>query len=134
MLANSMKDSNVPLYLTDGGLETTLVFLDGYDLPEFAAFPLLETAEGRARLEAYYEVLPTDRRRATREACIPNDNFYRRLPLVDKMAGLMSLPIDAIYQLLQKAGRQCSLEMFCELILLTAWINSYYRLSTIYQR
>ncbi len=55
MLANLMENTNVPLYLTDGGLETTLVFLDGYELPEFAAFPLLETPEGRARLNAYYE-------------------------------------------------------------------------------
>jgi S-methylmethionine-dependent homocysteine/selenocysteine methylase len=41
-------------YLTDGGLETTLVFHQGLDLPDFAAFPLLDTAEGRASLVAYY--------------------------------------------------------------------------------
>lgn len=41
-------------YLTDSGLETTLVFLDGHELPAFAAFPLLETAGGRARLRRYY--------------------------------------------------------------------------------
>jgi len=43
------------IFLTDGGLETTLVFLDGVDLPCFAAFPLLRSAEGRARLERYFE-------------------------------------------------------------------------------
>jgi len=42
------------LFLTDGGLETTLVFLDGMDLPGFAAFPLLDDARGRARLQRYY--------------------------------------------------------------------------------
>ncbi len=42
------------LFLTDGGLETTLVFHTGLDLPDFAAFPLLDTAEGRAALETYY--------------------------------------------------------------------------------
>jgi len=42
------------LYLTDGGLETTLVFEDGLDLPEFAAFPLLAYEEGRERFRAYY--------------------------------------------------------------------------------
>lgn len=31
-----------PFYLTDGGLETTLVFGYGLDLPDFAAFPLLD--------------------------------------------------------------------------------------------
>jgi S-methylmethionine-dependent homocysteine/selenocysteine methylase len=41
-------------FLTDGGLETTLVFQDGIDLPDFAAFPLLETGSGRRSLAAYY--------------------------------------------------------------------------------
>ena len=42
------------LFLTDGGLETTLVFHDGIELPHFAAFDLLRTAEGAERLRAYY--------------------------------------------------------------------------------
>src|SRR3954452_24591006 len=42
------------VYLTDGGLETTLVFLDGLDLPDFASFPLLDSEDGRAHLERYY--------------------------------------------------------------------------------
>ncbi len=41
-------------YLTDGGLETTLIFHDGLDLPEFAAFPLLNTEAGRATIARYY--------------------------------------------------------------------------------
>lgn len=43
------------IFLTDGGIETTLIFDDGFDLPCFAAFDLLRTAEGRAALERYYE-------------------------------------------------------------------------------
>jgi homocysteine S-methyltransferase len=43
------------LFLTDGGLETTLVFHDGLELPHFAAFDLLRTAEGTGRLRAYYQ-------------------------------------------------------------------------------
>ncbi|MGE2730303.1 hypothetical protein ACQI4F_12540 [Mycolicibacterium vaccae] len=43
------------LFVTDGGLETELVFHDGRDLPAFAAFPLLEHAEGRDRLLRYYD-------------------------------------------------------------------------------
>lgn len=46
---------HAPLTITDGGLETTLVYLHGIDLPDFAAFPLLETDAGRAALAAYYE-------------------------------------------------------------------------------
>ena len=42
------------LFFTDGGLETTLVFHRGIDLPDFAAFPLLEDAKGRAALREYF--------------------------------------------------------------------------------
>ncbi len=42
-------------YLTDGGLETFLVFERGIDLPEFAAFPLLTTDEGRSELSSYFD-------------------------------------------------------------------------------
>ena len=41
-------------YLTDSGLETDLIFNHGIDLPSFASFPLLEDADGRAKLAAYY--------------------------------------------------------------------------------
>jgi len=40
--------------LTDGGLETDLLFNRGIDLPRFAAVTLLGTVEGRAALETYY--------------------------------------------------------------------------------
>ncbi len=42
------------LYVTDGGLETVLIFEKGLELPEFAAFPLLESDEGRGILKEYY--------------------------------------------------------------------------------
>jgi S-methylmethionine-dependent homocysteine/selenocysteine methylase len=42
-------------FVTDGGLETDLLFHHGFDLPEFAAFPLLEDPAGRAALDAYYD-------------------------------------------------------------------------------
>jgi homocysteine S-methyltransferase len=41
--------------LTDAGLETVLIFEDGIDLPHFAAFPLVDSDEGRAALRRYYE-------------------------------------------------------------------------------
>lgn len=41
-------------FLTDGGLETSLIYLQGVDLPHFAAFVLMDSAEGRAALDAYY--------------------------------------------------------------------------------
>lgn len=42
-------------FLTDSGLETTLVFHDGIDLPCFAAFHLLQDSRGRAILRSYFE-------------------------------------------------------------------------------
>ena len=35
------------LFLTDGGIETTLIFHDGLELPYFAAIDLLKNEEGR---------------------------------------------------------------------------------------
>ena len=42
------------LFITDGGLETTLLFHDGYELPEFAAFDLLTQPGGYETLQNYY--------------------------------------------------------------------------------
>ena len=42
------------LFLSDGGLETTLVYLEGLELPHFAAFVLLNDDAGRERLRRYY--------------------------------------------------------------------------------
>jgi S-methylmethionine-dependent homocysteine/selenocysteine methylase len=44
-----------PLFLTDGGIETTLIFHQGLDLPEFAAFDLLKDEDGTEALRRYYE-------------------------------------------------------------------------------
>lgn len=41
-------------WVTDGGLETDLLFHRGLDLPEFAAFPLVEQPDGSAVLADYY--------------------------------------------------------------------------------
>src|SRR3954453_7526284 len=43
------------LFVTDGGLETDLIFNRGVDLPEFAAFVLLDDAAGMAALLDYYD-------------------------------------------------------------------------------
>ena len=42
------------LFLADGGIETTLIFLNGLELPYFAAFDLMRTKEGRETLRQYY--------------------------------------------------------------------------------
>jgi S-methylmethionine-dependent homocysteine/selenocysteine methylase len=47
--------SGEEIFLTDGGIETSLIYLDGRDLPHFAAFDLLKDEDGREALRRYYE-------------------------------------------------------------------------------
>jgi S-methylmethionine-dependent homocysteine/selenocysteine methylase len=51
------------IWLTDAGLETAMIFLEGLDLPHFASFTLLETDTGRARLAAYFDGFIAEARR-----------------------------------------------------------------------
>lgn len=41
-------------YVSDGGLETDLIYHHGVDLPHFAAYVLLRDAHGRDLLRHYY--------------------------------------------------------------------------------
>lgn len=41
-------------FIGDGGLETTMIFDEGVELPEFAAFVLLDDERGRELLRSYY--------------------------------------------------------------------------------
>jgi S-methylmethionine-dependent homocysteine/selenocysteine methylase len=51
---NNLPQLKGDIFLTDGGLETTLIFHNGLELPEFAAFDLLKNENGRERLYKYY--------------------------------------------------------------------------------
>ncbi len=46
-------------FLTDGGIETTLIFLEGHLLPLFAAFDLAKTKEGEGALRKYFRTYAT---------------------------------------------------------------------------
>lgn len=52
---NTLPQLTADVFLTDGGIETTLIFDDGIDLPDFAAFALLDEDAGRAALVRYFE-------------------------------------------------------------------------------
>lgn len=52
---SALPQLNGDLFLTDGGIETTLIFHDGFDLPSFAAFDLLKNDDGREGLRKYYK-------------------------------------------------------------------------------
>ncbi len=51
----ALHDPALPGFVTDGGLETDLIFHHGVDLPQFAAFPLVDDAAGRDLLTAYFD-------------------------------------------------------------------------------
>ncbi len=42
------------LFVTDGGIETTLIFLENIELPHFASFPLFATPQGVKALYGYF--------------------------------------------------------------------------------
>jgi homocysteine S-methyltransferase len=42
-------------FLTDGGFETSLFFLDGFDAPEFAAIVLLDDPAARVAMDRYFD-------------------------------------------------------------------------------
>lgn len=50
---DNLPQINNELFLTDSGLETVLCFQKGIELPDFCAFPLLETVEGQREITDY---------------------------------------------------------------------------------
>lgn len=46
---------NGEIFLTDGGIETSLIFHQGFELPHFAAFDLLKNGQGRDGLRKYLQ-------------------------------------------------------------------------------
>lgn len=51
---SSLPQMSGAFFLTDGGLETTLVFLDGIDLPHFSAIDMMRKDDGVGKLREYY--------------------------------------------------------------------------------
>jgi len=51
---NALPQLGPELFLTDSGLETDLIYNQDVDLPQFAAFPLLDDAAGVQRLRSYF--------------------------------------------------------------------------------
>jgi S-methylmethionine-dependent homocysteine/selenocysteine methylase len=54
-MSTTLPQLDAEIFLTDGGLETTLIFDDGIDLPDFAAFGLVDDDAGREALVRYYD-------------------------------------------------------------------------------
>ena len=51
---NRLPQLSGELFISDGGIETTLIYLEGQNLPYFAAFVLLEDDRGWELLRGYY--------------------------------------------------------------------------------
>jgi len=51
---NALPQVSGEVFLTDSGLETDLIFHGGFELPEFAAFVLIDDDRGTAALDAYF--------------------------------------------------------------------------------
>jgi homocysteine S-methyltransferase len=51
---NALPQLSGEVFLTDSGLETDLIFNEGFELPEFASFVLVDDAQGTAALKAYF--------------------------------------------------------------------------------
>jgi S-methylmethionine-dependent homocysteine/selenocysteine methylase len=54
MRRNDLPQLDGGTFITDGGMETTLISQKGLELPEFASFVLLDSADGIAALRDYY--------------------------------------------------------------------------------
>ena len=67
------------LFLTDGGIETTLIFHEGLTLPYFAAFDLLKHDEGYAALQKYFRTY-ADIARRYGVGCILESATWRASP------------------------------------------------------
>ncbi|MEU7908002.1 homocysteine S-methyltransferase family protein [Actinoplanes sp. NPDC049118] len=63
-MTTSLPQSSGRPVVTDGGLETDLIYHHGVDLPYFAAFPLLDDERGRELLLRYYNEYVDIARRA----------------------------------------------------------------------
>ena len=66
-------------FLTDGGIETTLIFHEGLTLPYFAAFDLLKHDEGYAALQKYFRTY-ADIARRYGVGCILESATWRASP------------------------------------------------------
>ena len=81
--------------ITDGGIETALTERLGQDLPEFAAFVLLDTPEGRRALTEYYRPF-VEIARDTSLPLVLDTPTWRANPLWGKLLGYDAEQLDQI--------------------------------------
>ena len=90
-----LNDIGDQIFLTDGGMETVMVFHEGIDLPQFAAFTLLDSDIGRAALTRYYTGF-LDEAAAQRAGFLLDTPTWRASAGWGQVMGLAPEQIDAI--------------------------------------
>ena len=74
---NHLPQLSGDVFLTDGGIETTLIFHEGLELPYFAAFDLLKHPAGGAALQKYFHTYAALARQYT-VGCILARIFHKK--------------------------------------------------------
>ena len=93
------------LWLTDGGLETVMVFLEGLDLPQFASFTLLDSDAGKAALLRYYTSF-LDEAAAQNAGFVLDTVTWRASAGWGKVMGLDTAEIDRVNQVAVEQVKQ----------------------------
>ena len=75
---HALPQRNGGIFLTDGGMETTLIFQEGIELPHFAAFVLLDSDEGRQQLKRLLRQLSCSRAQAWHRLCARQSDVARQ--------------------------------------------------------
>ncbi len=80
-------------WVTDGGLETDLIFNRGVDLPEFASFPLVQDDDGAQVLTNYYQAY-ADIARAAAAGLLVETPTWRANPDWGQVLGYDAIGLD----------------------------------------
>ncbi len=97
-------------FITDGGINTTLIFQHNIDIPLFASFVLVDTREGRLKLDAYYGEYLELARRFGRGLILDtptwraNPDWGRKLGYdLDRLAGINAASVEMLTDLRAKS-------------------------------
>ena len=77
--------SRLPQFITDGGIETHIIFNMGVELPHFSAFPLNDSAAGREVIRSYYRDYMPVARAAGRSFLFATDSWRASPDWADRL-------------------------------------------------
>lgn len=92
---NRLPQLDGKFFITDGGIETTLIFREGLELPHFAAFHLFSSDEGSAALRNYFSTYAEIARRHE-VGCVLESATWRANPDWAAKLGYSADALDAV--------------------------------------